>query len=175
MKISAHLGCQNVLEDPTTPDDIGSPRGILREAIFSAVAPTPSAETIAALENSKKKRKRVQASSGELLTCDEVVERLRIEEEERVAKKSKSRVSKAKTVQVKLFKTQKTKKMNRRVNNLSKRRMIRNVPYVIVYRVVTKERSQIRGLYVIFVINIAVLSVYLLIQIFLMIFTIENL
>ena len=86
--------CQNVLEDPTTPDDIGNPRRILREAIFSAIAPTPSAETITALENSKKKRKRVQASSGELLTCDEVVERLRIEEEERVVKKKKIKGSK---------------------------------------------------------------------------------
>ena len=91
-----------------------------------------------------------------------------------MSKKRKSRVPKAKTIQVKLFKTQKTKKMNRRVNNLSKRSMIRNVPNVIVYGVVTKERSQVSGLYVIFVINIAVLSVYLLIQIFLMIFTAEN-
>ena len=38
----------------------------------------------------------MQASSGEVLTCDKVVERLRIEEEERVAKKSKSRVPEAK-------------------------------------------------------------------------------
>ena len=49
--------CQNVLEDPTTPDDIGSPRRMLCEAIVSAIAPTLSAETITALENSKKKRK----------------------------------------------------------------------------------------------------------------------
>ena len=91
-----------------------------------------------------------------------------------MSKKSKSRVPKAKTVQVKLFKTQKRKKMNGRVNNLSKRRMIQNVLYVIVYGVVTKERSQVGGLYVIFVINIVVLSVYLLIQIFLMIFSVEN-
>ena len=40
------------------------------------------------------------------MTCNEVVERLRIEEEERVAKKSKSRVPKAKSVQVKLFNTE---------------------------------------------------------------------
>ena len=68
--------CQNVLEDPTTPDDIGSLQRILYEAIVSAIAPTPSAETITALENSKKMRKQVQASSGEVLLCDEVVERL---------------------------------------------------------------------------------------------------
>ena len=49
--------CQNVLEDPTTPDDIGSPQRILHEATVSAIAPTPSAETITALENLKKKRK----------------------------------------------------------------------------------------------------------------------
>ena len=78
---------QNILEDPTTPDDIGSPQRILCEAIVSVIAPTPSAETITALENSKKKRKWVEASSGEVLASDEVVERLRIEEEERVAKK----------------------------------------------------------------------------------------
>ena len=42
----------------------------------------------------------MQASSGEVLTCDKVVERLRIEEEVRVAKKSKSRVPEAKSVQV---------------------------------------------------------------------------
>ena len=68
--------CQNVLEDPTTPDDIGSLQRILYEAIVSAIAPTPLAETITALENSKKMRKQVQASSGEVLPCDEVVERL---------------------------------------------------------------------------------------------------
>ena len=48
---------QNILEDPTTPDDTGSPQRILCEAIVSVIAPTPSAETITALENSKKKRK----------------------------------------------------------------------------------------------------------------------
>ena len=101
----------------------------------------------------------MQASSGEVLTCDKVVERLRIEEEERVAKKSKSRVPEAKSVQVMLtFSTQKTKKMNPQVNHLIKRRMIRNVLYVIVYGVVTKEKSQISGLYVIFVMNRILLS-----------------
>ena len=72
---------------------------------------------------------------------DEVVERLRIEEEERVAKKSKSKVPKAKSVQGR-FSTQKTKKMNPQVNHLIKTSMIRNVLYVIVYGVVTKERSR---------------------------------
>ena len=162
-----------VLEDPTTPDDIGSSQRILHEAIVLAIAPTPSVETITAFENSKKKRKRVQASFGEVLACDEVIERLRIEEEKRDAKKSKSRVPKAKSVQVKLFNAE-IKKMNPQVNHLIKRRMIQNVLYVIVYGVVTKERSQISGLYLIFVVNIAVLSVYLLIQIFLMIFTVQN-
>ena len=51
--------CQSVLEDSNTPDDIGSPQRILREAIVSAIASTSSAETVKALENSKKKRKRV--------------------------------------------------------------------------------------------------------------------
>ena len=72
------------------------------------------------------------------------------------------------------FSTQKTKKMNPQVNHLIKRRMIQSVLYVIFYGVVTKERSQISELYVIFVMNIAVLSAYLLIQIFLMVFTVQN-
>ena len=62
--------------------------------------------------------------------------------------------------------------MNSQVNYLIKRRMIGNVLDVIVYGEATKERSQISGLYVIFVMNITVLSVYLLMQIFLMIFTV---
>ena len=53
-------------EHNATPDDIGSPRRLLREAIVSAIASTPSPETLVALENSKKKRKRVQNSSGEV-------------------------------------------------------------------------------------------------------------
>lgn len=64
--------------------------------------------------------------------------------------------------------------MNPQVNFLIKRRMIGNVLYVIVYGEATKERSQISGLYVIFVMNITVLSVYLLMQIFQMIFTVQN-
>lgn len=64
--------------------------------------------------------------------------------------------------------------MNPQVNFLIKRRMIGNVLYVIVYGEATKERSQISGLYVIFVMNITVLSVYLLMQIFQMIFTFQN-
>ena len=64
--------------------------------------------------------------------------------------------------------------MNPQVNFLIKRRMIGNVLYVIIYGEATKERSQISGLYVIFVMNITVLSVYLLMQIFQMIFTFQN-
>ena len=64
--------------------------------------------------------------------------------------------------------------MNPQVNYLIKRRLIGNVLYVIVYGEATKERSQISGLYVIFVMNITVLSVYLLMQIFQMIFTFQN-
>ena len=40
------------------------------------------------------------------MTSDEVVERLRIEEEDTVAKKSKSKVPVAKSIQVKLFNTE---------------------------------------------------------------------
>ena len=66
------------------------PPSLYRPAIVSAIAPAPSAETMAALENSKEKRKEVEASFGEVLMCDVVIERLTIEKEERVAKKSKS-------------------------------------------------------------------------------------
>ena len=45
---------------------------------------------MAALENSKEKRKQVQALFGEVLMCDAVIERLTIGNEEGVAKKSKS-------------------------------------------------------------------------------------
>ena len=48
----------------------------------------------------------MQASYTEVLMSDEVVERLRIEEEEIVAKKRKSKVPMAKSVQVKLFNTE---------------------------------------------------------------------
>ena len=169
--------CQNVLEDPTNPDDIGSLQRILYKAIVSAY----SSNTISRNYYSPWKFKENEKESASLIWRSIAVwwsswkiTGLRIEEEERVAKKSKSRVPKALKVSKLRFSTQKTKKMNPQVNHLIKRRMIQNVLYVIFYGVVTKERSQISGLYVIFVMNIAVLSAYLLIQIFLMVFTVQN-
>ena len=64
-------------------------RIILRQAIINAIAPSPSAETELALKNSKRKRKRVQASHGEVLTTEQVAKRLRLEAEERKNKKGR--------------------------------------------------------------------------------------
>eukprot|EP00794_Sanderia_malayensis_P019809 gene19809-21749_t len=70
----------------TAPD---TPRKLMKEAVIAAVTPSPSEQTKLAMLNSKKKRKRVQAKIGEVLTADDVVERLRIEQVEREQTKSK--------------------------------------------------------------------------------------
>ena len=66
-----------------------TPRKILREAIILAITPSPSEETKAAMVNSKKKRKRVQAKAGEVLTAEDVIKRLKEEESAREEKKKK--------------------------------------------------------------------------------------
>ncbi len=87
----------------TTPDNVlASPSsGILREAIVNTIAPTPSAETKFALQNSRRKRKRVEATHGEVLTTDQVAERLRLETEERKEKDSKGKGRKKATAEKK--------------------------------------------------------------------------
>ena len=74
-------------ERQTAPD---TPRKLMRKAVIEAVTPSPSEQTKAAMLNSKKKRKRVQARVGEVLTSDDVVERLRKEHVEREEKRSKN-------------------------------------------------------------------------------------
>ena len=66
-----------------------TPRKTLREAIILAITPSPSEETKAAMVNSKKKRKRVQAKAGEVLTAEDVIKRLKEEESAREEKKKK--------------------------------------------------------------------------------------
>ena len=68
-------------EEPVTP------RKLLREAIVCAIAPPLSAENQHCVENSAKRRKRVQAKYGEVMTSEDVVERLRLEE---IARKEKA-------------------------------------------------------------------------------------
>ena len=68
-----------------------TPRKALRQAIINAIAPPPSKDTEKALENAKKKRKRVQAKSGEVLTTPTVLQRLKDEAEARSAKQKEKK------------------------------------------------------------------------------------
>ena len=75
--------------EETDEDAPDTPRKLLRKPIIAAVTPSPSEETQSAMENSKRKRKRVQAKVGEVLISADVIERCRKEGEERSKKKSK--------------------------------------------------------------------------------------
>lgn len=52
------------------------------------MTPSPSDETTATMANAKRKRKRVQDKAGEVLTAEDVIERLRQKEIERNAKEA---------------------------------------------------------------------------------------
>ena len=69
-----------------------SPYKNLKRAIINAISLKPSTSTQNALQNSKAKRKRVQAKSEEVLTSEEVAAHLKVEEEERKDKKCKKKV-----------------------------------------------------------------------------------
>ncbi|GFS82158.1 uncharacterized protein TNCV_250191 [Trichonephila clavipes] len=56
---------------------------IFKETNNTTLSPTPSVKTILSIENSKKKRKRVQSKTGEVLTTENVLERLAAEESDR--------------------------------------------------------------------------------------------
>ena len=56
-----------------------SPKRKLREAIVNAIAPPMSESTAKAITSSNRKRKRIQASVGEILTSEEAVKRLKCE------------------------------------------------------------------------------------------------
>ena len=58
----------------------------LAGSILKVVAPEADMETRQAVENSKGRRRRVQAKPGEVLTSDEAVERLNVEEQRRLQK-----------------------------------------------------------------------------------------
>jgi len=74
---------------------VESPHKAMRSAILATVCPAPSQSTRDAIANTNRQRKRVQKRYGEVLTLNTSLERLRNEEAERVAKKSKKSNSSA--------------------------------------------------------------------------------
>jgi vacuolar-type H+-ATPase subunit I/STV1 len=58
----------------------------LRAAIISVISPDPSESTLAAKKQKGRKRARVQASTGEVLTDNEVLQRLKREADNRLEK-----------------------------------------------------------------------------------------
>ncbi|XP_065671687.1 uncharacterized protein LOC136089564 [Hydra vulgaris] len=71
----------------------------LQRAIDSVLTPSPSQPTLTALTHSKKRRARVQAKKGEILTAQDVVARLQEEEKNKAEKKTVS-VSKRKLLDI---------------------------------------------------------------------------
>ncbi|XP_054724111.1 jerky protein homolog-like [Uloborus diversus] len=78
---------QNLSSSPsekfTSKNTISSPYKDLKCAILSAISPKPSDLTTTCMSNLKRKRKRVQAKTGEVLTNKDVLERLKVESEKR--------------------------------------------------------------------------------------------
>ncbi len=140
----------------TTPDNVlASPsRRILREAIVNAIAPTPSAETKLALQNSRRKRKRVQATHGEVLTTDQVAEHLRLEAKERKEKDSKGKGRKKATAEKKSSATTRRSSIAHYEDSESV------VLSVTGCGAITKEAKMIGGPFVTYVINIAARNAY---------------
>ena len=68
-----------------------SPYKDLKRAIINVIFLKPSTSTQNAFQNSKAKRKRVQAKPEEVLNSEEVAVRLKVEEEERKDKKCKKK------------------------------------------------------------------------------------
>lgn len=62
----------------------------MRSALVNVISPGVSRNTEQALAQGKKRRKRVQKQLGECMTEDEAMKRLRVEEEERKNKKTKT-------------------------------------------------------------------------------------
>ncbi|GBM86493.1 hypothetical protein AVEN_241135-1 [Araneus ventricosus] len=66
----------------------------LKKAILQTLSPTPSVNTVLAIENSKEKRKRVQSKLCEVLTDETVLGRLTVEERDRKKKFSQANIEK---------------------------------------------------------------------------------
>ena len=89
------------MEESDVNEGVMSPRKLerkqLAKSILDAIAPAASDQTKAALENLTKKRKRVQAKIGEVLTTEEVAARLQSEAADRAAGKKGAGRKKKKT------------------------------------------------------------------------------
>lgn len=94
-----NLNCKEVNHTPIQTT-VTSPLKDLKNAILMTLSPPQSDMTRMAIENSKRKRKRVQAKTGEVLTHETVALRLLKEQEERVNKKMSGK-SKQKTKRAK--------------------------------------------------------------------------
>ncbi|XP_046675524.1 uncharacterized protein LOC124364243 [Homalodisca vitripennis] len=79
------------------PEISPSPMKKLREAILSTLSPEQSSSIKDALKNSKTKRRRVQGSCGEVMTTNEVMDRLKEEEDAR-KEKIKSKTNRPKPI-----------------------------------------------------------------------------
>ena len=75
-------------------ENINSPRKILRESIIIVIALPMTKETSEAIDNFKRKWKKVQAKTGEVLATPEVLERLENEHKDREKTKIKPSTSK---------------------------------------------------------------------------------
>ena len=75
-------------EEPacSTSSQPSTPRKLLRDAIVNTIKLPLSEINKKALENSNRKRKRIQAIQGEVLTNDDSIERMQLEAESRKTK-----------------------------------------------------------------------------------------
>ena len=79
---------------------VQTPQKALRTAILDVLSPTASEETVTAKKQKLRKRKRVQAKVGEVLTEESVLQRLEKEAFERQKKKESSRPTTTKKVKI---------------------------------------------------------------------------
>lgn len=89
MPSSSQITSLSQSQECMSQSTISSPFKDLKCAILSAISPKPSDFTSACMNNLKRKRKRVQASTGEVLTNEDVLERLKMESEKRNELKDK--------------------------------------------------------------------------------------
>lgn len=89
---SATSGALSKLTSSSTISNfaISSPYKELKQAILTTISPLQSEGTKKALENARRKRKRVQTKIGEVMTTSDVAERLLEEERVRATKKKRN-------------------------------------------------------------------------------------
>jgi hypothetical protein len=83
MKKVTNIQESDVEANTTTEEE--TPRKRLTNAFLKSISPEVSEPVALALQNNKKKRKRVQGKTGEVLTRQEVLDRLQQEQTERQA------------------------------------------------------------------------------------------